>query len=387
MDARNFEFSLLSEHGARRSEQSRPSQGRVHERLLMSASLNTLLQPQGCSRLFVPMHSGGGFLLFLLLCCTAVCTAVYPGGHPRAEPAAPTCFLLSQGTAGVFSARTAVRRVCPGRPRVRMVTGGGLTGADELADGPKDSRFVSRKLTDALEDMPAARVQVAERGRGWKRAWVRNAASRVVTVIITAPRSLTQRLFPGPEIPPLMGREAEAEAEAEAARQLEQFQRTGATRPVPVEPETASFPNEAAAKAAALAAENERVFDLLDKYSQRHSNGTVPVMATVSESSTRKPLKKSKYADLGTQQGAGAGEEVRKPKRGKVLQKSRYADVWSVQDEAMGKPGARSPAQPSAEGRAGKRVESEEPQSRLEQLMAGYVVSSHALQLAYSVPI
>ena len=116
--------------------------------------------------------------------------------------------------------------------------------------------------------------------------------------------------------------------------------------------------------------ENERVFDLLDKYSQRHSNGTVPVTATVSQASERKPLKKSKYADLGSPQQS----EVLKSKNGKVLQKSKYADLWSAQDEVLGKAVARPSTQDvrSYEGRtssSSKLQEPVEPPSRLEQLM------------------
>ena len=309
--------------------------------------------------------------LFLLLCSTAVCTAVFP--LPRAAPVAPPACFAAAPRAGARSlpfCAGAGRRQC-GRRRAHtsMVAGGGLTGADEPAGGggTKDSRFVSRKLSDALDEMPYANAQVAERTS--KRAWVRSAASRVVTIIIAAPRSLTQRLFPGPEIPPLMGQEAEIEAARDMRLETEQSWRTGAGSSVPVGTVETAGLSQSQRLAAEARLENERVFDLLDKYSQRHSNGTVPVTATISQASERKPLKKSKYADLGTSQQA----EVKKSKSGKVLQKSKYADLWSAQDEVLGKSGARPSAQDlrSDEGSSSKPAE---PPSRLEQLMSRYNV-------------
>ena len=92
--------------------------------------------------------------------------------------------------------------------------------------------------------------------------------------------------------------------------------------------------------------ESARVFDLLNKYSQRHSNGSATVYGTltttISDSSERKPLQKSKYADVwSAQDNIPEPEQVRKSKSGKLLQKSKYADVWSAQDQLRPDGGAQ----------------------------------------------
>jgi hypothetical protein len=174
--------------------------------------------------------------------------------------------------------------------------------------------FISRKLTDVLLDgsVQAPDTQTEQPAssavRPSKRAMVRKAATRVISF-----------LFGRSERAPMAG------AGTEGSGMNEMWPETsGAPLPPPgniprmQKPETQT--------------ESDRVFDLLNKYSQRHSsvNGTVALRATttVSESSDRKPLQKSKYANLYNPKQ----EDVRKSQSGKVLQKSKYADVWAAQD-------------------------------------------------------
>ena len=251
--------------------------------------------------------------------------------------------------------------------------------AAERGDGaPMGKTFVSRKLTDALLDgsvqapgAPPSHGQPASSAvRPSKRALVRKAATRVISF-----------LFRRPERSQPTGGGAEGPGTAEMW--------PGASRaPLPA---SASMPRMQSPESDAQA-ESARVFDLLNKYSQRHSNGTVGLATTLSDSSDRKPLQKSKYADLYNPESPGQPQgAVRRSKSGKLLQKSKYADVWSAQDQTRpagsaprattkavtspvtetkpvsGRPGYYAKPRPSA-ARQGSAPQ-DAPPSRLEQLM------------------
>ena len=246
---------------------------------------------------------------------------------------------------------------------------------------PPKRSFVSRKLTDVLPDPPAPSAEPSSpklTGKDSKRAKLRRAVSTVATVIASAPRSLTTRLFGSPEPPPLMGNEAGAYSDGVEA--------LSAYSPVPAR-ETTVATTETLARA--VQAENERVLELVNKYSQRHSNGTESM-----DASDRKPLQKSKYANLYGEQEEPRG--MQRSETGKLLQRSKYADVWSMQDE-IAKPGRAASTKPEAAGpnRRGTvlstrpvpakapgsaqktaskkpRAEQQQPASRLEQLMTSY---------------
>lgn len=231
--------------------------------------------------------------------------------------------------------------------------------------GLEGKRFVSRTMTDALmaaQPAPVTLLDSGDSGRPSKRALVRKAASRVVSAIISAPRSLTRRLFGTTEPPPMMGVEAEASGMADV-------------RTAPVSGTAGA--SQTQRLAAEAKAEDERVFDLLNKYSQRHSNGTVRVTATLSSATERKQVQKSKYANLYDPEQ----DQIKKSKSGKVLQKSRYADLWSAQDQIVADSRPQSATQPvasttkrvsTAPSGTGsiKRQQSMEPPSRLDQLMS-----------------
>jgi len=252
---------------------------------------------------------------------------------------------------------TGIRQLPAPRKQMRLnaaPAGEDGPSTDDMLDG---KRFVSRKLTDALMDMPA---QPAPK----KRTLVRKAASRVVSAILSAPGSLTRRLFGTAEPPPFMGGEEEARKMA--------AMRTASTQVLTGMSNTQTL-------AAEAKAEDERVFDLLDKYSRRHSNGTVRVTATISAATERKQVQKSKYANLYDPEQ----EEIKQSKSGKLLQKSRYADLWSAQDkitnpQAATKSVTKPPVEPSTTMRsnvakgAGNTLKKQpnEPPSRLEQLMS-----------------
>jgi hypothetical protein len=220
---------------------------------------------------------------------------------------------------------------------------------------PSGKRFVSRELTEALLDKRAQTTQPPEKVQGGmarpsKRAMLRKAASRVVDAIFSGPLSLTERLFASRQPPPRMPQDVKTTyglAQVQPLQQSTSYMSTSNTQKL----------------AGAENAESVRVFDLLNKYSQRHSNGS----RTLSDSSERRPIQKSKYANL---YHPDAGENgVMKSKTGKVLQKSRYADVWSAQDEIKG---VRRP-QTSTQFRSQDSINeqaAEQPSSRLEQLMS-----------------
>lgn len=178
--------------------------------------------------------------------------------------------------------------------------------ADDVLQGKK---FVSRKLTDALLETPTlGTLPGTTPVRPSKRALVRKAATRLVSWVLGSKVE---------QPPPLMG-------EKEDASSLELWRaELGASAPSGSMSKTQRL-------AADAQAETDRVFDLLNKYSQRHSNGTVPVMTTISGSFERKPLQRSRYANLYDPE---SDRDIKKSKSGKVLQKSKYADVWSAQDE------------------------------------------------------
>ena len=193
--------------------------------------------------------------------------------------------------------------------------------SEERGDGAPDSPkpfvsrpFISRKLTDVLLDgsvqTPDTQTELPASSavRPSKRAMVRKTATRFISF-----------LFGRSERAPMAG------AGTEGGGMTEMWPETSGA------PLTASNNMPRMQKPEAQT-ESDRVFDLLNKYSQRHSsvNGTVALRATttVSESSDRRPLQKSKYANLYNPKQ----EDVRKSQSGKVLQKSKYADVWAAQD-------------------------------------------------------
>ena len=265
-----------------------------------------------------------------------------------------------------------------GRVRSAVVL---LRAASPNDSVPPKRSFVSRKLTDVLPDPPAPSAEPSSpmlTGKDSKRSKLRRAVSTVATVIASAPRSLTTRLFGSPEPPPLMGNEAGSYSDGVEA--------LSAYSPVPAR-ETTVATTETLARA--VQAENERVLELVNKYSQRHSNGTESI-----DASDRKPLQKSKYANLYGEQEEPRG--MQRSETGKLLQRSKYADVWSMQDE-IAKPGRAASTKPEAAGpmRRGTglstrpvpakapglaqkpatkkpRAEQQEPASRLEQLMTSY---------------
>ena len=174
-----------------------------------------------------------------------------------------------------------------------------------LANRP-DDRSVPAVRLDGLKKAPPATTPVPPQGAKAKGPRQRNPWD-----------ALTERFFGNQDVPPLMGQDVPKNGVRDATR------RTNA------EIASATGTGTSQRLAEQVRAENARVFDLLDKYSERHSDAGQPD-SSASSDSERKPLLRSQY-------GPRVDEEQVTSKTGKVLQKSRYADVWSAQDEAKAK--------------------------------------------------
>ena len=185
--------------------------------------------------------------------------------------------------------------------------------SEERGDGAPDSPkpfvsrpFISRKLTDVLLDgsvqTPDTQTELPASSavRPSKRAMVRKTATRFISF-----------LFGRSERAPMAG------AGTEGGGMTEMWPETSGA------PLTASNNMPRMQKPEAQT-ESDRVFDLLNKYSQRHSS----VNGTANKWATTTVLQKSKYANLYNPKQ----EDVKTSQSGKVLQKSKYADVWAAQD-------------------------------------------------------
>ena len=301
-------------------------------------------------------------LLFALAAHSAWCVGENAGatatfvapGFPAHHTGLKECCPFSKGP---------LRMQCRTSVGFRRKLGGNQAATCMNAEQGGGERFVSRKLTEALQDMspgtqptPTPEPIQNSATRPSKRAMVRKALTNVVSFF-----------FRRSEPPPLMG------DEWEASKVDEYWSKSSE----PAEPARMTSSMRLAAE---KQAESDRVFDLLNKYSQRHSDGTVQVTTTISEASERKPPQRSKYANLYNPEK----EQVRKSKSGKLLQKSKYADVWSAQDQTRPDlpPKTTKTATPQVpygtkpalgtqtRGRvSAKQQQPEEPPSRLEQLM------------------
>jgi len=311
---------------------------------------------------------GRVLLLFVLAAHSASC------GGLRASM--PTSFVAqtypTRKSANVPTSRRAGASPARHKAAVRLFRMNADDDGLERGNHRRGKLFVSRKLTDALLDttlgmpMPALESVQGSAERPSKRAMVKNAATKLISFLFRSSE----------EAPPMMGGQANGgEFPAGQWRSPSSVSRVSNTKRVSAEAQ----------------AEHDRVFDLLNKYSQRHSNGTVP-LTTISAISERKTVQKSKYANLYNPE---ADESKRQSsKSGKLLQKSKYADVWSAQDQVLNKPSASKsqpapkavtkpvysarppttavPSTSSGKSPINRQAGPAEPPSRLEQLMNSY---------------
>jgi hypothetical protein len=310
---------------------------------------------------------GRVLLLFVLAAHSASC------GGLRASM--PTSFVAqtypTRKSANVPTSRRAGASPARHKAAVRLFRMNADDDGLERGDHRKGKLFVSRKLTDALLDttlgMPTPALESVQGSaeRPSKRAMVKNAATKLLSFLFRSSE----------DAPPMGGQAIGAEFPGGQWRSPSSVSRVSNTKRVSAEAQ----------------AEHDRVFDLLNKYSQRHSNGTVP-LTTISAISERKTVQKSKYANLYNPE---ADESKRQSsKSGKLLQKSKYADVWSAQDQVLNKPSATKsqpapkavtkpvysarplttavPSTSSGKSLINRQAGPAEPPSRLEQLMNSY---------------